>query len=335
MLKSLLLVVGLSALHAVVTMAADTPKLLPFQARLTDVTGQPLPDGARVIQFQVFGEPTGGTPLWAGEVHRTTINGGLINVMLGTKNPLPNDRPDDPSRSFFDAALYLQVTPDADANDKITEADPPLLPRQVVLPVVFAKEATVAREVVDGSITAAKIPTNTITAAHLHSSLQADSLVPPGVIVPFAGAAIPSGWLLCDGTEVSRTDETRLFSAVGTTYGEGNGATTFNLPNLKGRVVVGVDPSDTSFNDLNIVGGAKSVTLTTAQMPAHNHFIRPDKLEAGMLGLDSGELADSGDGGGYGYVSPFQRIKETQSAGGGQPHTNMPPFLTLKYIIKR
>jgi len=91
-------------------------------------------------------------PLWAGEVHRASINGGLINVMLGSKNPLPNDRPDDPSRSFFDAALYLQVIPDANADDKITEADPPLLPRQAIVPVLFARESAVARSVVGAAV---------------------------------------------------------------------------------------------------------------------------------------------------------------------------------------
>lgn len=333
LMKTLLF--GLSALWPFVAMTADTPRLFPFQARLTDATGQPLADGARVVQFEIFGEPMGSTPLWAGEVHRATINGGLINVMLGSKNPLPNDRPDDPTRPFFDATLYLQVTPDANADNKITGADPPLLPRQAVLPVVFAKEAAVARGVVDASITAAKIPTNTITAAHLHSGLQTDSLVPPGVIVPFAGTTNPPGWLMCDGRAVSRTDDARLFQVVGTTYGEGDSSTTFNLPNLMGRVVVGVDPGDPSFNGRNIDGGQKSVTLTTAQMPAHRHFIRPDQLEAGMLGLADGEYADSGDSGGFAFVNPFQRIKETQAAGKGESHTNMPPFLTLNYIIKR
>ncbi len=129
------------ALACVLSSYAQAPRLIPFQGRLTDPQGHPIPDGARLIQFQIYGEQAGGSPLWAGEVHRTTVNGGLVNVVLGSKNPLPNDRPDNPSRSFFDASLYLQITVDADTNGVINQADPPLLPRQAILPVVYAQEA--------------------------------------------------------------------------------------------------------------------------------------------------------------------------------------------------
>lgn len=125
---------------------AQAPRVIPFQWRLTDGSGKPIPDGARLIQFQIYGEPAGGSPLWAGEVHRTTVNGGLVSVILGSKNPLPAHRPDNPSRSFFDASLYLQVTVDADTNGVINQADPPLLPRQSVLPVVFASESSDSRK---------------------------------------------------------------------------------------------------------------------------------------------------------------------------------------------
>lgn len=96
-------------------------------------------------------------------------------------------------------------------------------------------------------------------------------LVPSGVVSPFAGSAAPTGWLLCDGSAVSRSTYSALFSVVGTTYGTGNGSTTFNLPNLKGRVPVGLDGTQTEFDNLNESGGAKAVTLTTAEMPSHNH----------------------------------------------------------------
>src|SRR4051812_48161842 len=68
---------------------AQSPRLLPFQGRLTDSTGAAIPDGPKLIQFQIFGESTGGTPQWAGEVHRATVNAGLVNVILGSKNSLP------------------------------------------------------------------------------------------------------------------------------------------------------------------------------------------------------------------------------------------------------
>jgi microcystin-dependent protein len=100
---------------------------------------------------------------------------------------------------------------------------------------------------------------------------------PTGAIIQYGGTAEPQGWLLCDGRQVSRTTYARLFASLGGAasypYGLGNGTTTFNLPNLKGKVPIGRDSADTSFNDLGETGGAKTVTLTAAQsgIPAHGH----------------------------------------------------------------
>jgi microcystin-dependent protein len=79
----------------------------------------------------------------------------------------------------------------------------------------------------------------------------------------FAGSTAPTGWLLCDGTAVSRTTYSDLFAITSTTYGVGDGSTTFNLPNLKGRVPVGLDTSQTEFDVLGETGGAKTHTLTS------------------------------------------------------------------------
>ena len=92
-----------------------------------------------------------------------------------------------------------------------------------------------------------------------------------GAILQYAGKTAPEGFLLCDGQAVSRTTYAALFKIIGSTYGSGNGSTTFNVPNLKGRVPVGVDSNDSDFNTLGKTGGAKSVTLTKEQIPAHNH----------------------------------------------------------------
>jgi microcystin-dependent protein len=94
---------------------------------------------------------------------------------------------------------------------------------------------------------------------------------PTGSITMFAGAAAPTGHLLCDGSPVSRSTYSALFDVIGTTYGVGNNVDTFNLPNLKGRVPVGLDPEDTSFDARGETGGAKSHTLTATEMPVHTH----------------------------------------------------------------
>lgn len=101
---------------------------------------------------------------------------------------------------------------------------------------------------------------------------------PSGVVSAFAGAAAPSGWLLCAGQAVSRTTYAALFTAIGTSYGAGDGTTTFNLPDLRGRSVFGIDNMDgtdagrlTAANALNTSGGSE--TMTSAMMPAHTHTI--------------------------------------------------------------
>jgi microcystin-dependent protein len=116
--------------------------------------------------------------------------------------------------------------------------------------------------------------------------------VPAGTIISYAGnitilKPIPTGWLLCDGRAVSRADYLSLFNAIGTTYGTGNGTTTFNLPDLRGRVAIGVDGTgadsriEDSFADtLGLSGGEDKHLLTTPEMPVHSHGGNTDSSSA-------------------------------------------------------
>jgi microcystin-dependent protein len=97
------------------------------------------------------------------------------------------------------------------------------------------------------------------------------ALVPSGTVIQTARATAPTGYLLCDGSAVSRTTYSSLFDAIGTAYGAGDNSTTFNIPNLKGRIPVGFDSSQTEFDTLGETGGSKTHTLTTAEMPSHTH----------------------------------------------------------------
>lgn len=116
------------------------------------------------------------------------------------------------------------------------------------------------------------------------SNASASSSVPSGTVVSFAGSTAPSGWLLCDGSAVSRTTYSDLFSSIGTLYGAGNGSTTFNLPDLRGRTVFGLDNMGgtaanrltttggiSANNTLGASGGSQSITLATTNLPSHNH----------------------------------------------------------------
>jgi len=108
--------------------------------------------------------------------------------------------------------------------------------------------------------------------------------VPPGALMPFAGSSAPTGWLLADGTAVSRTTYAALFAAIGTSYGAGNGTTTFNIPDMRGRAAFGKDNmggvaanrltsggSGVDGVTLGASGGSQSSSLATANLPSHNH----------------------------------------------------------------
>lgn len=106
-------------------------------------------------------------------------------------------------------------------------------------------------------------------------ALAAASRPPAGIIEVYAGATAPAGYLECDGSAVSRTTYAALYAAIGTTYGAGDGSTTFALPDLRRRVVVGVGGVDASGGQLvatlGATGGAERVTLDETQMPIHAH----------------------------------------------------------------
>jgi microcystin-dependent protein len=93
-----------------------------------------------------------------------------------------------------------------------------------------------------------------------------------GEIISYGGALAPEGWLVCDGSQVSRTVYADLFTVLGVSYGAGNGTNTFNLPNLQGRVPIGVDGTFTRGSS----GGAAAHTLTAAELPSHTHGINHD-----------------------------------------------------------
>lgn len=92
---------------------------------------------------------------------------------------------------------------------------------------------------------------------------------PAGIIMPFAGTVAPEGYLFCDGSAVSRTTYATLFGVIGTTFGAGDGSTTFNVPDLSGRVPLGVS----STHLLGTTGGSETVTLTESELPSHVHEV--------------------------------------------------------------
>lgn len=153
--------------------------------------------------------------------------------------------------------------------------------------------------------------------------------VQTGSILWFAGDLIPAGYVECDGRAISRTQFNRLFLVLDTSFGVGDGATTFNVPDLRGRFVLGRDNmGGTSANrvlaaqadTLGAGAGEDKVNLTVAQLPSHTHTYSVASSAGGGMNFN-----DSGDG---------NLSSVTGSTGGNQPHNNLPPFITLKAIIK-
>jgi microcystin-dependent protein len=153
-----------------------------------------------------------------------------------------------------------------------------------------------------------------------------DAFLPAGSIIQWSSVTLPANWLICNGAAVSRNTYSSLFAAIGTVYGAGDGTTTFNLPDLRGRVAVGLDSTQTEFDTLGESGGAKTHTLTIAEMPSHTH--------AGSSGATP--IVQSGNGliAGSGNPPVNSAGNIAQATGGGQAHNNLQPYEVLHYIIK-
>jgi len=156
-----------------------------------------------------------------------------------------------------------------------------------------------------------------------------------GQIVMFAGNFAPRSWALCDGQLISISQNTALFSILGTTYG-GDGETTFALPDLRGRVAIhkGQGPGLSNYT-LGQRGGAETVTLTTQQMPSHNHGIMGTNSNGDQETPGGAVPARKARADDYKFAAPDVAMHASMvaNAGGGQSHPNIQPYLAVNYII--
>jgi microcystin-dependent protein len=155
-------------------------------------------------------------------------------------------------------------------------------------------------------------------------------------IFPFNFA--PRGWAFCDGQILPLSQNTALFSLLGTTYG-GDGKSNFALPNMQGNAPMhpGQGPG-LSLHDLGETGGSETVTLLQSEMPTHNHTMRAHNADAAdtQTPTPSTSLAQSAQGNAYQPASTgLVALADIalSPAGGGQPHNNLMPYLTLSFCI--
>lgn len=156
----------------------------------------------------------------------------------------------------------------------------------------------------------------------------AGEVLPIGTMVPYGSADnIPSNWKVCDGSEVSRTTYSELFKVIGTSYGEGDGETTFNLPDKRGRVSVGLDKNQNGFKSVGLKAGEKEHTLSVNEMPSHSHNLTAYQgTTTWQYGYPWGRASNESHMG----VALFG----TSTSGGSQPHNNLQPYEVDVWIIK-
>lgn len=206
--------------------------------------------------------------------------------------------------------------------------------------------AATGNSTVTGNLTV----TGTLTAG-------ADSMIPSGVMMDFAAASAPSGWLACDGSAVNRTTYASLFAAIGTTWGTGDGSTTFNLPDFRGRVTIGAGTgSGLTARTLAATGGEETHALSSGELAAHTHshnhtgttgnesvtHTHQSGILTGTTGSTGVVASTTASNNGQwntgtesaNHTHSFTSSTDSTSTGSGTGHNTMQPFAVVTKIIK-
>lgn len=241
--------------------------------------------------------------------------------LLTDPNALPIPR-DQSNQLYYDITLAIQQYQQNGIPDFITTAD------NLGSPFAYPKYAQVRYD--DGSgvkVYENQVAGNTALPSDPSWLVISGSPVPAGIMVPYAGATVPPGYLLCDGSAISRTTFAALFTAIGTVWGPGDGSTTFNIPAMARRTVMGSGGSPypgVIGNALGDLGGSEGIVLTSGQLANHTHAAVPGytyhgvKDGSGRLGFTTGGPAQTGG----------------VNGASGQAHPNIQPSAIINWIIK-
>ena len=261
---------------------AQSPRLIPFQGRVTDGAGQPL-QGVYRVTFVIYDEATGGQALYTETHADVSVIAGQINVLLGSLVSLddPNGDQNTADAVSFDGAArprFLGIKVGADTNQE-------MVPRHQLVPSFHAR---VADTTVAGGVDTAQLADGAVTI----EKIDPTALIPAGAIMPYGGSTAPPGWVLCDGAEYDGTlpEFAALYDAIGTSFGVGSGANMFKAPDLRGQFLRGLDPSGTV--DPNGASRALGSTQGSALVPLSGNIV-PFSVATSVDGVHDHRIPNS------------------------------------------
>jgi len=283
--------------------STNIPLFMNYQGEVKDAAGQPL-NGQYTMTFRIYSNPVGTSPLFTETHTNVLLRAGWFTVLLGDTSALSSSLFSSPDR-------YIGIA---------IEQDTEMIPRQRFASVPYA---LIAAESEHASLAiSATSSTYAVEAGHSSSSdsahnadqldgLHSYDLVPPGTVIAYAGPTIPNGWMLCDGRTLKRAEYSALFTAISMWFGEGDGSTTFQIPDCTANTIIGSGGAPRRTNRiLGQFGGTEAHTITMDDLPVHD-TTELNRWSTGFVG--------------YQYPS-YWRVSN--------PISIMPPFIVMNYIIK-
>ena len=328
---------------------AQTPQKMSYQAVIRKTNGDLLQSSNVGMRVSILRGSTTGAVVYQ-EVYnpnpQTNVN-GLVSIEIGSGAILSGkiDTINWASNSYF---IKIETDPAGGSNYTITSTS-----QLLSVPFAFfaaksgnsfsgsyndlVNKPNFSTVATSGSYTDLKNkPTLSVTGDSLKlgtgNSVAINTIIPAGSIMPYVGTTAPSGWLLCDGSLVNRSTYTKLFASIGTAFGIGDGSTTFNLPDLRGRFMRGVDGSagndpDNSTRTASNTGGNVGNTVGSVQSDALKSHTHSENMNYAGSGNSGGTCVVTSSNGtnftAYPYITNATGVNETR-----------PKNVYVNYIIK-
>ena len=271
---------------------APVPELINYQGLVYLESGSSDVNGSFTLHFRLYDAPTGGRLLWGESPDGVQVLDGQFNVVLGDGLPIDGAEHGALTDVFKHSRVYVEIA---------LGADEPIRVRQRFVSAPYALAAQNAESTVHG--------------------------VPPGTVVPFAGGAVPYGWLPCDGAAWPKTQYAALYAALcnngACIWGENGNE--FNVPNLGGRAVAGV----TATFAPGTRRGEEKHPLTVAELPSHTHEYY-DKYWNGS----TQDVGAENSGRPIAQDSSGSTARVTATAGNNAAHNEIQPSAVVNFIIK-